>query len=66
MKIINRTDIAIIVTALAEIVYFPNIPLKVSINEYVEISKYYGSPRSSVFVNGVLDTLSKKVEFQKR
>lgn len=60
------TDIAIIVTALAEIVYFPNIPLKVSINEYVEISKYYGSPRSSVFVNGVLDTLSKKVEFQKR
>lgn len=60
------TDIAIIVTALAEIVYFHNIPLKVSINEYVEISKYYGSPRSSVFVNGVLDTLSKKVEFQKR
>lgn len=60
------TDIAIIITALAEIVYFPEIPLKVSINEYVEISKYYGTPKSSVFVNGILDTLSKKVEFQKK
>lgn len=60
------TDIAIIVTALAEIVYFPQIPLKVSINEYVEISKYYGTPKSSVFVNGILDTLSKKVEFKKK
>lgn len=60
------TDIAIIITALAEIVYFPEIPLKVSMNEYVEISKYYGTPKSSVFVNGILDTLSKKVEFQKK
>lgn len=60
------TDIAIIVTALAEIVYFPSIPVNVSINEYVEISKYYGTPKSSIFVNGILDTLSKKVEFKKR
>ncbi len=60
------TDIALIITALAEIVYFPNIPLKVSINEYVEISKYYGTAKSSVFVNGILDALSKKVEFSKR
>lgn len=59
------TDIAIIVTALAEIVHFRNIPVNVSINEYVEISKYYGTPKSSIFVNGILDTLSKKVEFKK-
>lgn len=59
------TDIALIITALAEIVSFPNIPLKVSINEYVEISKYYGTAKSSVFVNGILDTLSKKDEFKK-
>lgn len=59
------TDIALIITALAEIVHFPNIPVKVSINEYVEISKYYGTPKSSVFVNGILDNLSKKDEFKK-
>lgn len=60
------TDIALIVTALAEIVHFKNIPVNVSINEYVEISKYYGTPKSSIFVNGILDTLSKKVEFKKQ
>jgi len=59
------TDIAIIITALAEIVNFPDIPLNVSINEYVEISKYYGTTKSSTFVNGILDTLSKQVEFKK-
>lgn len=60
------TDIALIITALAEIVHFPSIPVNVSINEYVEISKYYGTPKSSIFVNGILDTLSKKPEFQKK
>jgi len=59
------TDMAIIVTALAEIVYFSDIPVKVSINEYVEISKYFGTAKSSTFVNGILDTLSKKDEFKK-
>lgn len=60
------TDIALIITALAEIVYFPNIPVNVSINEYVEISKYYGTAKSSVFVNGILDNLSKREEFRKK
>lgn len=60
------TDIALIVTALSEIVSFSDIPVNVSINEYVEIAKYYGTPKSSTFVNGILDTLSKKVEFQKK
>ena len=60
------TDLALIVTALAEIVAFPSIPVNVSINEYVEISKYYGTAKSSTFVNGILDTLSKQVEFKKQ
>lgn len=59
------TDMAIIITGLAEIASFPNIPLKISINEYVEISKYFGTPKSSTFVNGILDALSKRPEFQK-
>lgn len=49
------TDVCIMVCCLAEAVNFPTIPVKVSINEYVEISKYYGTPKSSVFVNGILD-----------
>lgn len=60
------TDIAIIITALAEIVHFANIPVNVTINEYVEISKYFGTPKSSQFVNGLLDTLSRKDEFKKQ
>ena len=54
---IVSTDMAIIVLGLAEAVEFPNIPVKVTINEYVEISKYYGTPKSRIFVNGLLDKL---------
>ena len=54
---IVSTDMAIIVLGLAEAVEFPNIPVKVTINEYVEISKYYGTPKSRIFVNGLLDRL---------
>jgi len=36
---------------------FPNLPAKVSINEYIEISKFYSTSKSSVFINGVLDKI---------
>ncbi len=48
-------DIVIMVTAIAELVEFPDIPVKVSLNEYIEIAKYYSTPNSSTFINGVLD-----------
>lgn len=51
------TDIALIVQGMAEAVYFETIPLKVTINEYVEISKYYSTPNSKFFVNGLLDKI---------
>jgi N utilization substance protein B len=51
------TDVTLIVMGVAEAVYFPNIPLKVTINEYVELSKYYSTPNSRVFVNGILDKI---------
>ena len=41
---------------------FPNIPLKVTINEYIEIAKDYSTPKSGKFVNGMLDTLSKQLQ----
>lgn len=51
------TDIVIMQTALAEIFTFPEIPVSVTINEYVEISKHYSTPRSSTFINGMLDNI---------
>ena len=47
-------DSVIIMTALAEIKNFPKIPLTVSFNEYIEIAKYYSTPRSGIFINGLL------------
>ncbi len=51
------TDVVLIVMGLAEAVTFPSIPVKVTINEYVEISKFYGTAKSCSFVNGLLDKL---------
>ena len=55
------TDMVLIVMGLAEAVSFPSIPVKVTINEYVEISKFYGTPKSRAFVNGLLDRLIQKL-----
>lgn len=59
---IVTTDMCIIVLGLAEAVTFPTIPVKVTINEYVEISKFYGIPKSRIFVNGLLDRLISAME----
>lgn len=54
------SDMAVIACAMAEIENFKDIPAKVSLNEYVEISKFYCSPKSRSFINGVLDRLIKE------
>ncbi|MBR6305621.1 MAG: transcription antitermination protein NusB [Bacteroidales bacterium] len=54
------SDIVLVSMGLAEARSFPEIPVKVTINEYVEIAKYYSTPRSSAFVNGLLDRLIKE------
>ncbi len=51
------TDVVLITMGLAEAEGFPTIPVKVTINEYVELSKYFGTPKSRSFVNGLLDRL---------
>ena len=48
-------DVIIMQIALAEILSFPNIPINVSLNEYVEIAKLYSTPKSGGFINGTLD-----------
>ena len=60
MNRICVTDRALIICGLAEGDTFPNISEKITINEYVEISKYYSTPESRGFVNGLLDKLINK------
>ena len=54
-------DVVIMQAAIAEVLTFPNIPLNVTLNEYVEIAKYYSTPKSGSFVNGILDGVAKKL-----
>ncbi len=51
------SDVVLVTMGLAEASGFPEIPVKVTINEYVEIAKFYGTPKSRSFVNGLLDRL---------
>ena len=51
-------DILLMKMALAEMCYFPTIPVKVSINEYIDISKEYSTPKSREFINGIIDKLA--------
>ncbi len=55
------TDKIIMSMALTEMKFFPSIPVKVSINEYIDISKTYSTPKSKQFVNGLLDVMSKEM-----
>ena len=56
---IARIDYIILITSTAELLYFPSIPTKVTLNEYIEIAKEFSSPGSGKFVNGVIDNIVK-------
>lgn len=55
-------DMLLLRMAVCEFLYFPTIPAKVTINEYIDIAKQYSMPQSGQFVNGVLDNLLKELE----
>jgi len=59
---IARMDIILMKMAVTELQIFPNIPTKVTLNEYIEISKYYSTPKSNAFINGVLDKAIRRLE----
>jgi N utilization substance protein B len=59
---IAQVDSTLIMMAQCEFLYFPSIPVKATLNEYLEISKDYSSPKSSVFINGILDSLLKQFQ----
>jgi len=55
-------DLLLLRMGVCEMLYFPTIPTKVTINEYIEIAKQYSTPQSGQFVNGVLDNILKDLE----
>ncbi|MFA7445559.1 MAG: transcription antitermination factor NusB [Flavobacteriaceae bacterium] len=63
---IAELDTIILKMAICEFLKFPSIPFKVTINEYLEIAKEYSTPKSSIFINGILDNLSKKYQSENR
>lgn len=57
---IAEIDSIILKMAICEFLKFPSIPVKVTINEYLELAKEYSTPKSSIFINGILDNLIKE------
>jgi N utilization substance protein B len=55
-------DILIMQLAITEFMYFPSIPTKVTLNEYIELSKYYSTEKSRNFINGILDKTLKELK----
>ncbi|WHT40030.1 transcription antitermination factor NusB [Myroides sp. mNGS23_01] len=63
---IAAIDIVVLKMAICEMLRFSSIPVKVTINEYLEVVKEYSTPKSSIFINGILDAISKELETQGR
>ena len=57
-------DAILLKMAICELQYFPSIPERVTINEYLEIAKEYSTPKSSIFINGILDKLVKEYKLE--
>jgi N utilization substance protein B len=63
---IAEIDTIILKMAICEFLKFPSIPVKVTLNEYLELAKEYSTPKSSIFINGILDNLVKELQADNR
>ncbi len=63
---IALTDIILIKMAMVELIYFPAIPIKVTLNEYIEMSKLFSTPKSQMFINGLLDKMVEDLKAEKK
>ncbi len=63
---IATLDKIIMKLAITEFLHIPSIPVKVTINEYIEISKYYSTAKSNAFINGLLDQIAEKLKQENR
>ncbi len=61
MDRIAQVDMILMKMAICEMINFPSIPVKVTINEYIEMSKRYSTPKSKKFINGILDVLANEL-----
>lgn len=64
-KRIANMDLLIMQIALAEIMTFPTIPINVTLNEYIDTAKYYSTPKSGIFINGILDSIVNELKSEK-
>ncbi len=62
---IANMDLIIMQVALAEILTFPTIPVSVTLNEYIDAAKYYSTPKSGTFINGILDSIVTELKKEK-
>ena len=62
---VANMDMVIMQIALAEIMNFPTIPVSVTLNEYIDAAKYYSTPKSGTFINGVLDSIVEELKTEK-
>jgi N utilization substance protein B len=63
---IASMDLLLMKMAITEVMNFPGIPVKVTLNEYIEISKLFSSPKSNTFINGILDAIVKDLRSQNK
>jgi len=59
-------DILLIKMAIVELLEFPSIPIKVTLNEYIELAKMFSTPKSKIFINGILDKMIVELKAQKK
>ncbi len=62
---VANMDLYIMQIAMAELLGFPNIPVSVTLNEYIEAAKYYSTPKSGTFINGILDAIVQELKEDK-
>ena len=63
---VAHMDLIIMQVALAEIMNFPTIPVNVTLNEYIDAARYYSTPKSGAFINGVLDSIVEELKKENR
>ena len=63
---VAHMDLIIMQVALTEIMTFPTIPISVTLNEYIDAAKYYSTPKSGTFINGVLDSIVEELKKENR
>ncbi|MDP4280972.1 MAG: transcription antitermination factor NusB [Bacteroidota bacterium] len=63
---IALSDIILIKMALVELIHFPSIPVKVTLNEYIDLSKMFSTPKSKLFINGILDKMVEELNVDKK